>query len=85
MVADYLSCLGSKAAPIKDLPIDDSFWDDQLLAISRQAIPWYADLVNYKVHRVLPPRLSYPQKEKFLADSKYYVWKEPLLLSLIHI
>jgi len=49
VVADHLSCLGPNATPTKELPIDDSFLDDQLLAISHQVKPWYAGLVNFKV------------------------------------
>jgi len=33
MVVDHLSRLGPKATPNEELPIDDSFSDEQLLAI----------------------------------------------------
>ena len=71
VVADHLSHLGAKATPTKKLPKDDSFPDDQLLAISYQTTPWYADLVNFKVCGVMPHGLSYQQKKKFLSDVKY--------------
>jgi len=58
-VVAHLSCLGPEVTPSEELPIDDSFPDDQLLAISHQAKSWYADLVNFKVCGVLPPRLFY--------------------------
>ena len=82
MVANHLSYLGPEATPSKELPIDDFFLGEKLLGISHQAIPWYANLVNYEVCRVLPPGLPYPQKKTFMADAKYYVWEEPLLHKL---
>ena len=82
VVADHLSRLGSKVTPSEELPIDDSFLNDQLLVISHQATSWYADLVNFKVCAVLPPKLSYQQRKKFLSDAKYYVWEELLLYKL---
>jgi len=49
MVTNYLSRLGPEATPSEQLPIDDSFPNEQLLAISHQTTLWYVDLVNYKV------------------------------------
>ena len=54
LVVDHLSYVGPKATPSEELPINDSFPDEQLLVISHQATPWYADLVNFTVRRVLP-------------------------------
>jgi len=79
---DYLSRLGPEATPMEELPVDDSFPDDQLIVISHQDAPWYANLVNFKVCGVIPPRLSYQQMKKFVSDAKYYVWEEPLLKKL---
>jgi len=39
VVADHLSRLGPEANPIEEIPIDDSFPDEHLLAISHQATP----------------------------------------------
>jgi len=39
VMADHLSCLGPKATPTEELPIGDSFIDEQLLAIFHQATP----------------------------------------------
>ena len=82
VVADHLSRLGPEVTPREELHIDDSFPDEQLLAISHQATPWFADLVNFKVCGVLPPGLSHQQRKKFFSDAKYYVWEEPLLYKL---
>ena len=79
MVVDHLSCLGPEVAPSEELPTDDSFPDDQLLTILHQATPWYADLVNFKVCGVMPPGFSYQKAKKLLSNTKYYMWKEPLL------
>jgi len=79
VLADHLSRLGPEATPSEELPIDDSFPDEQLLALSYQATPWYADLVNFKICGVLPPGLSHQQRKKFFSDAKYFVREEPLL------
>ena len=51
MVVDHLSCLNLE--PFNDLPIIDSFLDEQLLAISSEL--WFADIVNYLVTgKILP-------------------------------
>ena len=82
VVVDHLSRLGLEETPSEKVPIDDSFPDEQLLAISHQATPWYADLVNFKVCGVLQPSLSHQQSKKFFFDAKYFVWEEPLLYKL---
>ena len=82
MMADHLSRLGSRTTPIKELPIDDSFSDDPLLAISHQATLWYTNLVNYKACYMLPSGLTSQHRKKLLADAKYYKWGEPLLYKL---
>jgi len=82
VVADHLSRLGPEATPIEELPIDDSFPDEQLLAMSHQTTPWYADLVNFKVCGILPPGISHQQRKKFFSDAKHFVWEEPLLYKL---
>ena len=45
IVADYLSCVPNTLSD--ELPINDNFPDEQLLAISME--PWFADIVNYLV------------------------------------
>ena len=43
-------------APFDELPINDNFPDEQLLAISKE--PWFADIVNYLVTNQTPPNWS---------------------------
>ena len=64
-VADNLSSLEN--VPDDPLPIDDSFLDEQLVAINvAHNTPWYADYANYIVAKYLPPSFTYQQKKKIL-------------------
>ena len=57
----------------KEIQINDDFLDEQILAIEdKKPIPWFADLVNYLVAKVLPPEFSYQQKKRFFAQIKHY-------------
>ena len=58
VVTNHLSRLGLEVIPSEELPIDNPFPDEQLFAISQQATPWYANVVNFKACNVLPPGLS---------------------------
>jgi len=70
VVADHLSRMVPEATRVEELPIDDSFLDDQLLAISHQTTSWYADLMNNKACGVLPPRIELSTKEEIPFRSK---------------
>ena len=49
------------------LPIDDSFLDEQLAAISvSHNTLWYSDYGNYIVAEFIPPSFTYQQKKKNL-------------------
>ena len=53
LVANHLSRL---EGPSKEIHINDDFPDERLLAIEdKKTVPWFADLVNYLVAKVLPP------------------------------
>jgi len=54
VIIDHQSCLGPEANPSEELPINDSFLDEQLFSISHQANPRYANLVNFEVCGVIP-------------------------------
>jgi len=61
VVAEHLFRLGHEATHGEELPISDSFPNEQLLAISYQATPCYVNLVNFKVCEVFPPGLSHQE------------------------
>ncbi|XP_074342163.1 uncharacterized protein LOC141679603 [Apium graveolens] len=58
--------------------INESFPDEQLFGVQEKE-PWFADTVNYLVSNVIPPKLSYAQRKKFLYEAKWYRWDEPFL------
>ncbi|CAL9021123.1 unnamed protein product, partial [Prunus brigantina] len=79
VVADHLSRLIDGNHENKDvLPLNESFPDEQLLAIHDQE-PWYADLVNYLASGVLRDDLTFQERKKFLANAKHYFWDDPYL------
>ena len=78
-VADHLSRLENGGQLVDHIPINDSFPDEHLLAISNSHVPWFADIVNYLACQVLPPDLTYQQRKKFLHDVRLYLWDEPFL------
>ena len=77
LVVDHLSRLEGLS---KEIQINDDFPNKQLLAIEdKKPVPWFADLVNYLVAKVLPLEFSYEQKKRFFAQLKHYYWEEPIL------
>ena len=58
LVADHLSRLENKVESARK-PISDSFSDEFLLVLQHLDAPWYVDIANYLVGRVLPEGLSY--------------------------
>ncbi|CAL8988116.1 unnamed protein product, partial [Prunus brigantina] len=79
VVADHLSRLIDGNHENKDvLPLNESFPDEQLLAIHDQE-PWYADLVNYLASGVLRDDLTFQERKKFLANAKHYFRDDPYL------
>ncbi|GAA0185535.1 hypothetical protein LIER_32823 [Lithospermum erythrorhizon] len=56
VVADHLCRI---ELPIEDIPIKETFPDEQLMLVSQNTPPWYADLVNYIVNGVLPNEFTY--------------------------
>ena len=76
LVADHLS----RIVPRADWPIMTEFFpDEQLLALYKEDVPWYADIVNYLVTGAFPPTLTKAQKARIKSDSKYYIWDDPYL------
>ena len=57
LVSDHLSRFEGSS---KEIQINDDFSDEKLLAIEdKELVPWFADLLNYLVARVLPIEFSY--------------------------
>ena len=80
LVADHLSRLElSKEIENIEVPINESFPDEQLFALLTSSTPWYADIVNFKACDIIPSKFNYQQKKKFLHDAKYYFWEDPYL------
>ncbi|CAL2259848.1 unnamed protein product [Prunus armeniaca] len=79
MVVDHLSRLMQGSNDEEDvLPLCESFPDEQLLTLEAKD-PWYADIINYKVSKLIPEDLTRAQKDKLVKTSKYYVWDDPYL------
>ncbi|XP_019450688.1 PREDICTED: uncharacterized protein LOC109352957 [Lupinus angustifolius] len=81
-VAYHLSRLEHLSGGWEDIPIDDSFLGEQLLLLDTIEAPWYVDFVNYLVNKVLPPKMTPQQKNKFFSDLKKYIWDDPYLYRL---
>eukprot|EP00257_Ricinus_communis_P025114 XP_025012528.1 uncharacterized protein LOC107260976 [Ricinus communis] len=75
LVADHLSHLITNEEPS---PLKDEFPYEHLFSI-HNSIPWFADLVNYLVTRMLPNDSSRAQKDRIKSDAKYYIWDDPYL------
>ncbi|RDY07932.1 Pro-Pol polyprotein, partial [Mucuna pruriens] len=74
-VADHLSCIKGKVDPVL---IRDDFLDEQLLLVAHNQ-PWFADICNFHVASIFPPRASKYYKEKIQSDAKHYIWDDPYL------
>ena len=62
-VADLLSCFTNSD---DDFPVEDSFPDEHLFAISAHS-PWYADVTNYLAVGKLLAHLSKREEENYSA------------------
>lgn len=58
----------------------EEFPDKQLLMIRER--PWFADMANYKVARIILVEFNGHQKKKFLKDATSYIWDDPYLFKL---
>nr|XP_016500200.1 PREDICTED: uncharacterized protein LOC107818678 [Nicotiana tabacum] len=75
-VADHLSRLENVA---EGDVINETFLDEQLLAITAGEVLWYDDFVNYLASGEMPPNFEPHAKKKFLRDVRSYIWDEPFL------
>ncbi|XP_070014060.1 uncharacterized protein [Nicotiana sylvestris] len=63
-VADYLSRLEGAEKKVEVEDIKETFPDEQLLAMTMEEAPWYADIANYLASGIVPYELSSIQKKK---------------------
>ncbi|CAM8943524.1 unnamed protein product [Rhodiola kirilowii] len=83
LVADHLSRLeGNEELKEDTTLVDDSFVGEQLMRVEAEALPWYADMVNFVVCGIIPRDMNQHQKRKFLSETKRYYWDEPFLYRL---
>lgn len=69
VVADFLSWIKND----DNIPVDDSFPDEYLFAVSTHS-PWYADIANYQVVGKLPSHLSHREKRKIIQKNARSSW-----------
>ena len=76
VVADHLSRLTSEVREANNLPIRESFPDEQLMAV--QSLPWYTDIMNYLATCKVP---DWPRHERnrFFTLEKNYFYNDPYL------
>ena len=70
VVANHLSRIPNP--PCNELPINDDFPDEKLLAVFRE--PWFADIVNYLVTNQTPSHWSKNDVYQFLSQVWYFFW-----------
>ena len=61
----------SRLKIIDSSPIQESFHDEQILAIQRGNIPWFTHIVNYLVAGRTPQGWKYRKKKKFFKDLRH--------------
>ncbi|XP_070035477.1 uncharacterized protein [Nicotiana tomentosiformis] len=81
-VADHLSPLEEEGRQYDGLKINDSFPDEQLLAISMKEVPWFADLEKFLVCGIIPDEFSSSQRKKLKRDCQDYYWYEPYVFRI---
>ncbi|XP_070046160.1 uncharacterized protein [Nicotiana tomentosiformis] len=81
-VADHLSRLEEEGRPHDGLEINDLFSDEQLLSVSVNGIPWFADVANFLVTGIVPNELLSNQRKKLKRDCLDYYWDEPYLFKI---
>ena len=69
VVADHLSRIMILEGDL----IHETFLDEQLLTISHTHLPWFTDIVNFKVVGQMPHGWAKHERERFLSQDKYYI------------
>ena len=81
LVADHLSRLELPECEVQQqVQINDTFPNEKLLVVSQSDYaPWFVDIVNYLIAKVIPPKLSSQQEKKFFSEVNHYYWEDPIL------
>ena len=74
LIADHLSRLDQDGLKKHNdgVPINETFHGEHLISVASKELPSFADIANYFVSGVLPYKLDYRQRNKFLHDIKFY-------------
>ncbi|XP_070046171.1 uncharacterized protein [Nicotiana tomentosiformis] len=81
-VVDHLSRLEEEGRLHNGLEINDSFPDEQLLAISMKEVSWFADLATFLVSGITSDEFSSNQRKKLKRDCQDYYWDGPYLFQI---
>ncbi|XP_070004062.1 uncharacterized protein [Nicotiana sylvestris] len=81
-VTDHLSHLEEERRPHDGQEINDSFPDEQLLSVSMNDMPWFANVANFLVTGIIPCELSSNQRKKLKRYSLYFYFDEPYLFKI---
>ncbi|XP_075084853.1 uncharacterized protein LOC142168092 [Nicotiana tabacum] len=81
-VVDHLSRLEGAEKRMEVEDIIETFPNEQLLVVTMEETPWYAEIANYLASGIAPFELYSIQKKKFFRDCRAYYWDEPLLLKI---
>ncbi|GJW74240.1 reverse transcriptase domain-containing protein [Tanacetum coccineum] len=65
---------------LKDYVSEDTTWD--LLFVSDDNAPWFADFANYHAGNFMIKGMSSQQKRKFFKNVKHYFWDDPFLFKI---
>jgi len=77
-IADHLSRIFPENA--NDLiGIFDHFPNEQLFAMSRAYLPWFAHIVSYLVTGEILRHWSNQDKDRFFSQLRHYYWEDPYL------
>jgi len=57
VIADHLSRLVNEEVTSKEAKVRDEFPDESLFVVSER--PWFADMANFKVARIIPKDLNW--------------------------
>jgi hypothetical protein len=76
VVADHLSRLTFEEVK-EEIPIRDSFPDEQLFAVTK--LSWYAHIVNYLVKGFIPKTWTTQDRRKFFVEVRNFYWDDPYL------